>query len=275
MMKHWMAGSALFIASACAAVAQTPWQKIQQAIAGPVQPIGSYANGCIIGAQALPLEAQHYQVMRQDQHRYFGHPLLIQFIQRFSQDIAQQTSGTVLIGDMGMPAGGRFSSGHASHQIGLDVDIWLQLPRQRWTPQQLLHPQPLDLVTADDKSVVSRLWSRDIDTMVRQAAEDPQVARIFVNPAIKQQLCLDAGSDRQWLQKVRPWFAHRAHMHVRLHCPANDTQCVEQAPPPAGDGCGAELQSWFEPPKPGVHPVKPKPPVLPANCQALLDKHLL
>lgn len=96
---------------------------------------------------------------------------MIQFIQRFSQDIAQQTSGTVLIGDMGMPAGGRFSSGHASHQIGLDVDIWLQLPRQRWTAQQLLHPQPLDLVTADDKSVVNRLWSRDIDTMVRQASE--------------------------------------------------------------------------------------------------------
>ncbi len=37
--------------------------------------------------------------------------------------------GTVLIGDMGMPAGGRFNGGHASHQTGLDVDIFLQLPK--------------------------------------------------------------------------------------------------------------------------------------------------
>ncbi|MFP1497777.1 penicillin-insensitive murein endopeptidase [Escherichia coli] len=29
----------------------------------------------------------------------------------------------MLICDMGMPAGGRFNGGHASHQTGLDVDI--------------------------------------------------------------------------------------------------------------------------------------------------------
>ncbi len=275
MMRQWLAASALLFATMTTSYAQTPWQTIQHPIAGPVQPIGSYANGCIIGASALPLEAANYQVMRQDQHRYYGHPLLIQFIQRFSQQMAQKTQGIVLIGDMGMAAGGRFSSGHASHQIGLDVDIWLQLPKARWSSEQLLHPQPLDLVTADDKSVVARHWSPDIDTMVRQAAEDPQVARIFVNPAIKQQLCLDAGSDRQWLHKVRPWFAHRAHMHVRLNCPANSPQCEDQAPPPPGDGCGAELQSWFIPAKPGTRPVKKTPPPLPAGCQALLNKHLL
>ena len=108
------------------------------------------------------------------------------------------------------------------------------------------------------------------------AAEDNDVTRIFVNPAIKQQLCLDAGNDRQWLRKVRPWFQHRAHMHVRLRCPAGSLECEDQAPPPAGDGCGAELQSWFEPPKPGsTPPVKKTPPPLPPSCQALLDEHLL
>ena len=184
--------------------------------------------------------------------------------------------GNVLIGDMGMAAGGRFSSGHASHQTGLDVDIWLQLPKTRWSAQQLLKPQPLDLVTADDKSVVARHWRPEIDSLIKLAAKDNDVTRIFVNPAIKKQLCADAGADRDWLRKVRPWFAHRAHMHVRLRCPANSIGCEDQPAPPPGDGCGAELESWFLPKKPGSGaPVKREPPPLPQACQALLDKHLL
>ncbi|WP_437613773.1 penicillin-insensitive murein endopeptidase [Erwinia sp. V71] len=258
------------------ALAATPWQSISQPISGSPQSIGGFSNGCIIGAQSLPLEADHYQVMRQDQRRYFGHPDLIQFIQRLSAQVNGLGLGNVLIGDMGMAAGGRFSSGHASHQSGLDVDIWLQLPKTRWTQQMLLKPQPLDLVAADDRNVIARHWRPEIDTLIKLAAKDSEVTRIFVNPAIKKQLCADAGVDRDWLRKVRPWFAHRAHMHVRLRCPAGSLECEEQAAPPPGDGCGAELQSWFEPKKPGSGtPVKPEPPPLPPSCQALLDKHLL
>jgi penicillin-insensitive murein endopeptidase len=113
-------------------------------------------------------------------------------------------------------------------------------------------------------------------SMIKLAAEDNDVTRIFVNPAIKQQLCLDAGTDRDWLRKVRPWFQHRAHMHVRLRCPANSLECEDQPLPPPGDGCGAELQSWFEPAKPGTSkPEKKTPPPLPPSCQALLDEHVL
>ncbi len=92
-----------------------------------------------------PLSAPGYQVMRTDQRRYFGHPDLVQFIQRLSNQVHNKGMGTVLIGDMGMPAGGRFNGGHASHQTGLDVDIFLQLPQTRWTSSQLLKPQALDL----------------------------------------------------------------------------------------------------------------------------------
>ncbi|MBS0876404.1 MULTISPECIES: penicillin-insensitive murein endopeptidase [unclassified Tatumella] len=275
-MKEYTLAVLMLLLSAGALAAGTPWQNIQHPVSGPPQSIGSFANGCIIGAQSLPLNADHYQVMRQDQRRYFGHPDLIRFIQRFSGRVAQHRLGEVLIGDMGMAAGGRFSSGHASHQTGLDVDIWLQLPASRWSAQQLLHPQPLDLVTAEGNQVVARHWTPAVPEMIKLAAEDPQVSRIFVNPAIKQQLCLQAGSDRGWLRKVRPWFAHRAHMHVRLSCPAGSTECQDQSPPPPGDGCGAELHSWFLPAKPGSSPpLKRTPPPLPDGCQALLDKHLL
>ena len=134
--------------------------------------------------------------MRTDQRRYFGHPDLLAFIQRLSSRANQKALGTVLIGDMAMPAGGRFSSGHASHQSGLDVDIWLQLPRQRWSAQQLLKPQPIDTVSGDGKQVVASQWQPQIESLIKLAAQDAEVTRIFVNPAIKQRLCSDAGADR-------------------------------------------------------------------------------
>ncbi len=144
----------------------------------------------------------------------------MQFIQRLSNQAHNKGMGTVLIGDMGMPVPvDALTACHASHQSGLDVDIFLQLPQARWSSAQLLKPQALDLVARDGKRVVPSLWSPQISQLIKMAAQDSDVTRIFVNPAIKQQLCLDAGSDRDWLRKVRPWFQHRAHMHVRLRCP--------------------------------------------------------
>jgi penicillin-insensitive murein endopeptidase len=59
---------------------------------------------------------------------------------------------------------------------------------------------------------------------------------------------------------------------VRLACPAGDTECVDQNPPPAGDGCGADLDYWFTPAP--YKPVKPSPPLtladLPKQCRAVL-----
>ncbi|MTH46379.1 penicillin-insensitive murein endopeptidase [Intestinirhabdus alba] len=256
--------------------AATPWQKITQPVPGSPRSIGSFSNGCIVGAATLPVESDSYQVMRTDRNRYFGHPDLVRFIQRLSARVSDEDLGTLLVGDMGMPAGGRFNGGHASHQTGLDVDIFLQLPKTRWTPAQLLRPQALDLVSRDGKRVTSTLWTPEIASLIKLAAQDNEVTRIFVNPAIKQRLCLDAGTDRDWLRKVRPWFQHRAHMHVRLRCPDDSLECIDQPAPPPGDGCGAELQSWFAPAKPGATPpVKKTPPPLPPSCQALLDEHVL
>ncbi|MFW0986802.1 penicillin-insensitive murein endopeptidase [Cronobacter sakazakii] len=274
MKKLCLALLALLTCSAASAA--TSWQKITQPIPGAAQSIGTFSNGCIVGAQPLPIESEHYQIMRTDQRRYFGHPELVRFIERLSNQVSDLQLGTVLVGDMGMPAGGRFNGGHASHQTGLDVDIFLQLPKTRWSAAQLRRPQALDLVSADGKSVVQSLWKPEIGGLIKLAALDDEVTRIFVNPAIKQQLCLDAGPDRDWLRKVRPWFQHRAHMHVRLRCPPDSLECVEQDPPPPGDGCGEELQSWFKPAAPGSSkPEKTTPPPLPPSCQALLDKHVL
>ena len=108
----------LALLASSASLAATPWQKITQPVPGSAQSIGSFSNGCIVGADTLPIQSEHYQVMRTDQRRYFGHPDLVMFIQRLSRQVSNLGMGTVLIGDMGMPAGGRFNGGHASHQTG-------------------------------------------------------------------------------------------------------------------------------------------------------------
>lgn len=167
MKKTAIALLAWFVSSA--SLAATPWQKITHPVPGAAQSIGSFANGCIIGADTLPVQSDNYQVMRTDQRRYFGHPDLVMFIQRLSHQAQQRGLGTVLIGDMGMPAGGRFNGGHASHQTGLDVDIFLQLPKTHWSQAQLLRPQALDLVSRDGKHVVPSRWSSDIASLIKLA----------------------------------------------------------------------------------------------------------
>ena len=70
------------------------------------------------------------------------------------------------------------------------------------------------------------------------------VARIFVAAAVKQEMCRTAGPDRDWLRKIRPWWGHNYHFHVRLNCPAGANWCENQAPIPAGDGCDETLAWW-------------------------------
>ena len=69
-------------------------------------------------------------------------------------------------------------------------------------------------------------------------------------------------------------FGHNYHFLIRLACPRAEADCADQVPPPAGDGCGGELDRWFTRemlyPKPG----KPRPPMtmaqLPAECGRVL-----
>ncbi|WP_328590348.1 penicillin-insensitive murein endopeptidase [Veronia nyctiphanis] len=110
-------------------------------------------------------------------------------------------------------------------------------------------------------------------TLIKTAALDSRTERIFVHPVIKEKLCSEATGNRNWLRKVRPWFGHNYHMHVRLKCPEGDKRCISQALPPPGDGCGAELISWR--PQPGKKddkpPVKKKRKIKPFECLQLVD----
>lgn len=256
----------------------TPWeQKSSPSLHAP-DAIGSYANGCLAGGVSLPLSGSGYQVLRSERERYYGHPDAIEFVKRFAKLVQQQLATHILIGDMSLPQGGRFSSGHSSHQTGLDIDIWLKLADDKLSAQQLSQPEPLSMVNLQQYRLLKTNWDHRHFELVKMAAQDQQVARIFVHPVIKEKLCATEGQgDRQWLRKVRPWWGHHYHMHVRLKCPQGSSSCQPQAAPPAGDGCGAELASWKPQPKPAApkaatsKPKKKKPKVLPSQCVKLLE----
>ena len=199
----------------------------------PARAIGSPSRGCLSGAEALPLDGPGWQVMRPSRLRYYGHPQLISFIERLAA-VADRMGGGILIGDMALPRGGPMPSGHRSHQIGLDVDIWfLPAPPSPFAPADQEQVSATSMVSSDGQSVDPTNWTSWQATLLEQAALDPQVDRIFVNPAIKRVLCESATTDHAWLQKIRPWWGHDDHFHVRLFCPEGEEACVRTEAVPA------------------------------------------
>ncbi|MCW2245934.1 penicillin-insensitive murein endopeptidase [Azospirillum fermentarium] len=250
------------------------WSAVAAPSIGLAQSIGGYASGCVAGAVALTPEGTGYQVIRLSRARNYGHPTLVSFLQDFGRRVDQQGLGTALVGDMGQPRGGPLPYGHASHQSGLDADIWLRLdlpPMNRGARESLSEIKYVDY----GSMTVIPSWGERQAALIRTAAADPRVARIFVNPAIKRELCTAAGADRGWLRKVRPWNGHDGHMHVRLSCPAGSPECQDQAALPDGDGCGEDLAGWLDRAVPAreTPPSKAKPPspVQPASCAAVLQ----
>lgn len=237
------------------------WSRVAGPSMGPAQSIGGYAAGCIAGAQSLAPEGTGYQVIRLSRQRNYGHPALNAYLKDFGRKVAAAGLGTALIGDMGQARGGPMPMGHASHQIGLDADVWLRLdlpPMGRAGRESLEEIKYVDY----DLMRVTSSWSEKQARMVQIAASDPRVARIFVNPAIKQAMCGRDWADRDFLRKLRPWHGHDGHMHIRLSCQPGSPQCEDQAAAPEGDGCGEELASWLDrasPPVERPHTAKPEP----------------
>ena len=226
----------------------TAFQTVKTPSGGPSRAIGDYSAGCVQGAQALPLDGQGYQVMHPSRVRHYGHPELIGFLQSLGRAVHAAGLAPVMVGDLSQPRGGRASGGHASHQTGLDVDLWFWLPKQ--AEGRALTGAERERIKArtviDGKAAaMQRQWAPRVAQMLRLTADDPRVSRVFVHPIIKRELCATTTGERAWLGKIRPWYGHDDHFHVRLACPADSTDCVPQAAVPAGDGCGDDLAWWF------------------------------
>jgi penicillin-insensitive murein endopeptidase len=243
------------------------------------QVVGFYAKGCLAGADMLPIDGDAWQVMRLSRNRNWGHPALTDFLMRTASELrAAQIWPGFLVGDMSQPRGGPMLTGHASHQIGLDADIWqTPMPDRQLTRAEREEMSATQMVRPDRLDIDPARWTPAHMTMLKAVAEKPEVQRIFVNAAIKKALCRDARGDRAWLSKMRPMYGHDYHFHIRLSCPLGEAGCTRQDPVPEGEGCDASLAWWFtdEALHPKVDPnAKPKPPMtmaaLPNECRAVL-----
>jgi len=250
---------------------------------GKAVAIGYYPRGCLQGGVELPVDGPNWQVMRLSRNRNWGHPELVNFLERFAPLAAKATGWKgILIGDMAQPRGGPLPFGHLSHQIGLDVDIWfMPMPDHELSAKEREEISAINLVVPDRLHVNLQTWTPADVAFIRTAAEQPEVERVLVNAAIKKELCRveNKGHDG-WMAKVRPWYGHDDHIHVRLRCPADSPNCRKQPPVPAGDGCGEkELAFWFSDavlhPKPSPPPKVPPRPLmlsdLPPACKTVLD----
>lgn len=244
------------------------------------QALGGYSRGCQAGALQLPDTGPTWQAMRLSRNRNWGQPVLMEFLRDLSGFAATQPGWDGLyVGDISQPRGGPMLTGHRSHQIGLDVDIWMLPPsRLNLSTREREDISSISL-RRDEGAFINEEWTPAHMNILRRAAQDPRVARIFVFPGAKTAMCAAETGNRDWLRKIRPWWGHHYHFHVRLNCPPGDTACEAQAPPPPGDGC-ADAQQWVDNilNPPAADPDAPAPAPrrevtmsrLPAQCAAVL-----
>ncbi len=235
---------------------------------------GSYAKGCAAGSVQLPETGPTWQAMRLSRNRNWAHPETIDFVKKLSAKAAQLPGWNGLyIGDMSQPRGGPMLSGHRSHQTGLDIDVWM-LPAKNLnlSRRERENISSVSLRRAKGAYINDKFTRQHMEIM-KAAAKDKRTARIFVFPGAKVAMCNAEKGNRRWLRKIRPWYGHHYHFHIRLNCPKGARGCVSQDPPPAGDGC-ADAQKWvndiLNPPK-----AKPRDPNAPKPKPRVRREYIL
>ncbi|WP_328590349.1 penicillin-insensitive murein endopeptidase [Veronia nyctiphanis] len=139
-----------------------PWEAFSSPTSGPEQSVGSYSNGCLFGGRALPLRGQGYQVIRPSRLRYFAHPYMVDFLEGLARETQRKGVPDLLVADLSMPRGGQFSSGHKSHQTGLDADIWLSFSQQKLESEDVENIKATSLVNLREYTLNEAIGSLTI-----------------------------------------------------------------------------------------------------------------
>ncbi len=165
---------------------------------GKAVSIGYYPRGCLAGGVEFPVSGSTWQVMRLSRNRNWGHPNLIHFLEKFAPLAAKATGWNgILVGDLAQPRGGPSPSDHASHQTGLDVDIWfMPMPDRVLTKEERDTIQAISLVSDDWKHLNTSTWTPQHVEFIKTAAQQPEVQRVLVNAVIKKELCRVEANNR-------------------------------------------------------------------------------
>jgi penicillin-insensitive murein endopeptidase len=224
----------------------SPWTQVKTPTHEPAESIGTASAGCLKGGMPLSQDGKAYVLMRPVRGRFFGHARLVDLIQTVGHQNYKVSRYPLLIGDLSLPRGGPTLSAHSSHQTGLDVDIWYQ--QAKWS-KRYASPRMRESLSAlgmvdHKKTKVNRNFGKNQISLLRQFAEKENVDRILVHYAIKKELC-DRLPNESWIHKIRPWFGHDHHFHVRIKCSDQDKGCKNGDPIPPGNGCDSTLAWWW------------------------------
>ena len=209
--------------------------------------IGSYARGCLAGGVSLPINGPDWQVMRLSRDRNWGHPRLVDFLERFAADARALITGLDFLSAICLNrAAGQWSPVIRAIRSGLTWIFGLRRCLIGFSRPQERENMTAMSMLKDPFTVDPDKWTPLHTKLIKRAASYPEVDRIFVHPAIKKVLCEQAGKDRRWLAKVRPWWNHYYHFHVSVTCPPGAATVKVKSPVSNDDGCGQELTNWYE-----------------------------
>jgi penicillin-insensitive murein endopeptidase len=252
----------------------SPWAAVPGPTPGSAESIGVYHAGCLRGGQELPPDGRGYQAVRLKRGRHFGHPALVDFIEALGTELSAAGEPAVLVGDMGLPRGGPTLSSHASHQTGLDADLWYWRPGRRLSAREREAASARMMISKRRGKLVSPQFGDREISLLRRVAEKPSVDRVLVNYRIKAELCRTRPGE-EWIRKIRPWNGHDHHFHVRLRCPAGDRLCQAGPEIPAGNGCDDSLAWWMDPRIRAMDRTiasEKEKPQLPQECVSVLNE---
>src|ERR1700694_3143334 len=197
----------------------------------PTRIVGGPGIGCLAGAVELPPVGVGFVTIRQSRSSFWGAPSTIAALQTLGRRADAAGLGTLYMNDISLPHGGPMAGLHASHMIGLDADVWLDVrPKPMLSAAQRNEVEVESLVSPDGRRVDQTRWLPGTERLIQMATELPGVDRVLVNAAIKRQLCATSAG-QSWLHLVRPWYGHSAHMHIHFRCPADQPECRDQSPP--------------------------------------------
>jgi murein endopeptidase len=213
---------AALLAAACSlALTACSWRELRAQVTQPVPPsipeaqiqwkqslaVGSPSAGRLVRGVRLPAEGVHFftwdPVKRRSPNRAWrrwGTDVLVRLVLRIARQFGEEHpyAPRLTIGDLSRPRGGNFGPqfgyiGHASHQNGLDVDIYYPRADGR------------ERAPKDATEINRRLSQELVDRFVEAGAQ-----KIFVGP--------NTGL-RGPPGVVMPLINHDNHLHVRIPPP--------------------------------------------------------
>ena len=185
----------------------------------PTRVIGFYSKGCIAGAVQMPVNGETWQVMRLSRNRNWGHPDLIALLKRLSVK-AHKDAGWpgILVGDIGQPRGGPVLTGHASHQIGLDADIWLTpMPDHRLSREEREEMSAVMMVRDDRLDIDPKVCHSAAMSWCCATPRRSRASSASSSIAADQESAVPRGQGRPQLAlQDQAVVGHDYHFHIRM-----------------------------------------------------------